>query len=232
MIDLYALTSPNVVKIFIALEELALPYRTVLIDVWKGEQFTPEFTKLNPNRKIPVIIDHEGPDGARCTVFESGAILMYLAEKTGKLMPTGTAARFEMLQWLMIQLTTVGPMFGQLVHFRRFAPPGNDYSLSRYRTEVHRIYDLFDARLAMHPYVGGTEYSIADIAAFPGLRNHALMDIDISRWSNVRHFIDMMNARPAVQQALAKVGAISTARDTATDDAKDRIFGRGNYARA
>src|SRR5712691_490845 len=127
----------------------------------------------------------------------------------------------------MIQLTTMGPMFGQLVHFRRFAPAGNDYSLSRYRTEVHRLYDLFDQRLATHPYVGGADYTIADIAAFPWLRNHALLDIDIAGRPNVRRFIETVSARPAVKQALAKVATITSARDSATDDAKDRFFGRG-----
>jgi GSH-dependent disulfide-bond oxidoreductase len=232
MIDLYALTSPNAVKIFIALEELALPYNTKLVDVWKGEQFSPEFTKLNPNRKIPVIVDHEGPGGAPYAVFESGAILMYLAEKTGKLMPKDAAARSETLQWLMIQLTTMGPMFGQLVHFRRFAPAGTDYSLSRYRTEVHRLYDLFDQRLAGREWIGGADYTIADIAAFPWLRNHVLLDIDIAARANVRRFVETMSARPAVKQALAKIGTITSARDSATDDAKDRFFGRGKYARA
>ena len=232
MIDLYALTSPNVVKIFIALEELGLPYDVKLVDVWKGEQFSPEFIKLNPNRKIPVIVDHEGPGGKPYTVFESGAILLYLAEKTGKLVPKDKAAYFEMMQWLMVQLTTMGPMFGQRVHFRRFATAGNDYSVSRYGTEVHRLYDLFEQRLASHPYVGGAEYTIADIATFPWLRNHALLDIDVSNRPNVTRYVEKIAARPAVKEALAKVGNITSARDTATDDAKDRFFQRGKYARA
>ena len=232
MIDLYALTSPNVVKIFIALEELALPYKVIPVDVWKGEQFSPEFTKLNPNRKIPVIVDHEGPGGKPYTVFESGAILLYLADKTGKLVPKDKAAYFEMMQWLMVPLTTMGPMFGQRVHFRRFAPAGNEYSVSRYGTEALRLYDLFEQRLASHPYVGGAEYTIADIATFPWLRNFALLDIDVSSRPNVTRYVEKISARPAVKEALAKVGKITSARDTATDDAKDRFFQRGKYARA
>ncbi len=231
MIDLYALTSPNVVKIFIALEELALPYKVITVDVWKGEQFSPEFTRLNPNRKIPVIVDHEGPGGKLITIFESGAILLYLADKTGKLVPKDKAAYFDMMQWLMVQLTTMGPMFGQRVHFRRFAPAGNDYSVSRYGTEVHRLYDLFEQRLAQRPYVGGDEYTIADIASFPWLRNHVLLDVDVSNRPNLKRYIEKVGERPAVKQALAKVGAITSARDTATDDAKDRFFQRGKYAR-
>jgi GSH-dependent disulfide-bond oxidoreductase len=231
MIDLYGLTSPNVVKIFIALEELALPYKFIPVDVWKSEQFTPEFTKLNPNRKIPVIVDHEGPGGKPYTVFESGAILLYLADKTGKLAPKDKAAYFEMMQWLMVQLTTMGPMFGQRVHFRRFAPAGNDYSVSRYGTEVLRLYELFDQRLATRPYIGGEEYSIADVASFPWLRNHALMDIDVANRPNVKRYVDKISERPGVKAALAKIATITSARDTATDDAKDRFFQRGKYAR-
>src|SRR5689334_18097810 len=139
MIDLYALTSPNVQKIFIALEELELPYNTKLVDVWKAEQFTAEFGKINPNRKAPVIVDHDGPGGKPYTVIESGAILIYLAEKTGRFLPKDGAARYDVLQWLMLQMGSVGPMFGQTVHFTRFAPPGNDYGISRYKTEAHRL---------------------------------------------------------------------------------------------
>src|SRR5205807_8405723 len=138
----------------------------------------------------PVIVDHDGPGGRPYVVFESGAILMYLADKTGKLMPKDAVARYDVLQWLMIQLTTVGPMFGQAVHFRRFAPAGNDYALSRYRTEVSRLYDLYDQRLASRQYVGGEAYTLADIAVFPWLRNHALMDIGIAAWPNVGRFIE------------------------------------------
>lgn len=232
MIDFYTLTSPNTVKIFIALEELALPYKVIPVDVWKGDQFTPEFTKLNPNRKIPVIVDHDGPGGKPFTVFESGAILLYLADKTGKLAPTEKAAYFEMMQWMMIQLTTMGPMFGQLVHFGRFAPGGNDYARTRYRTEVNRLYDLFEQRLAAQPYVGGAEYSMADVTTFPWLRNHALLEVDLADRSNVKRYIETIGARPAVKQALAKVGTITSTRDTASDDDKDRFFQRGKYARA
>jgi len=157
MIDLYALTSPNVQKIFIALEELELPYNTRLVDVWKAEQFTPEFAKINPNRKVPAIVDHDGPGGKPYTVIESGAILIYLAEKTGRFLPKDGAARYDVLQWLMLQMGSVGPMFGQHVHFNRFAPPGNDYGVSRYKTEVHRLYDLFEGRLSGQPFVGGSD---------------------------------------------------------------------------
>ena len=154
MIDFYVLTSPNVQKIFIMLEELGAPYRAIPVDVWKGEQFKPEFIALNPNAKIPVIVDHEGPDGKPYTVFESGAILLYLAEKFGRFLPDN-ATRYDVIQWLMIQLTGVGPTFGQVTHFLRFAPPGNDYSKSRHMTEMLRLYELLERRLGQSPYLGG-----------------------------------------------------------------------------
>ena len=232
MIDLYALTSPNVQKIFIALEELALPYRVHNVDVWKGDQFKPEFVKINPNSKIPVIVDHEGPGGQPCTVFESGAILMYLAEKTGKLLPTETAARYEVIQWLMIQLTGVGPAFGQTFHFKLFAPAGNDYAVSRFTTEVRRLYEVLDKRLAGSPFLGGAAYSIADVATFPWTRTHEVMGVSWKDFPNVGKWFDVISARPAVKAALAKVAAIQSSRDTASAEDKDRLFGRGKFAKA
>jgi len=232
MIDLYALTSPNVQKIYIMLEETKLPYREHFVDVWKSEQYDPGFLKINPNGKIPAIVDDDGPGGKPITIFESGAILMYLAEKTGQFMPKDPVKRYEALQWLMIQIAGIGPMFGQRVHFRRFAPPGNDYGVIRYGTEVQRLYDLIEERLATRPYICGDEYTIVDIATFPWLRNNTLLDIDISNRPNVKRYIDAISARPAVKATLAKVGAIKSNRDTASDDQKDRFFNRGKYARA
>ena len=159
MIDLYGMGSPNVVKIYIALEELELPYTVHPIDVFGGAQFSEAFVKLNPNAKVPVIVDHEGPGGKPYTVFESGAILLYLAEKTLRLLPTDTAARYDVIQWLMVQMTGVGPMSGQLVHFVRFAPGGNEYARSRYATQVHRLLETIDARLGQVPFLGGRRRS-------------------------------------------------------------------------
>jgi GSH-dependent disulfide-bond oxidoreductase len=231
MIDLYALTSPNVVKIFIALEELELPYQTKLVDIWKGEHFTAEFARLNPNKKIPVIVDHDGPSGKPVTVYESGAILVYLAEKTGRLLPTDPLARVEVMQWLMLQIASVGPMCGQLVHFRRYAPAGQDYALSRYRSEVNRLFDLYDERLRDRAFIAGDALSIADITAFPWLRNVDLLGVSHDGRPNLARWVADLAARPAVQRALAKVGGIVSARDSAGDDIKDRIFQRGAYAR-
>jgi GSH-dependent disulfide-bond oxidoreductase len=232
MIDFYALTSPNVQKIFIALEELELPYNTKFVDVWKGEQFTPDFLKINPNAKIPAIVDHDGPGGRSYTVFESGAILLYLADKTGKLLSKDTRKRFDAIQWLMVQLTGVGPVFGQYTHFTLFGPAGNDYSVSRYRTEMKRLYELLEKRLGAVPYLGGDEYSIADVATFPWLRNHDAQGVKWADNPNLARWFDAIAARPAVKRALEKVSQIKSTRDVATDDHKDRLFGRGRYARA
>ena len=232
MIDLYALTSPNVQKIFVMLEELELPYRVVPIDVWKGDQFDPEFIKLNPNGRIPVIVDHQGPNGRPYPVIESGAILLYLADKTGRLLASETARRFETIQWLMIQLTGVGPMFGQLTHFKRFAPAGNDYSVSRYQTEVRRLYDVIEKRLGAAAYLGGADYSIADVATFPWTRNHDFQGVGFDDKPNLARWFDEISARPAVKRALAKVDAIQSSRDVAKPEDLDRFFGRGRFARA
>lgn len=230
MIDFYALTSPNVQKIFIMLEECELPYNTHTVDVWKGEQFTPEFTKINPLQKVPAIVDTDGPGGKPYTVIESGAILLYLADKTGKFVPKDKAAYFDMMQWLMVQMANLGPMCGQLVHFSRYAGAGQDYGHSRYRTVVNKIFDVYEQRLAGRAYVAGDEYTIADMAAFPWLRNVALLGIDLGKRPHVKAWVDKLEGREAIKRALAKVATITSARDTATDDVKDRYFGRGKYA--
>jgi GST-like protein len=232
MIDFYALTSPNVQKIFLMLEEIELPYRVIPVDVWKGDQFKPEFVKLNPNAKIPVIVDNEGPGGKPYTCFESGAILMYLAEKAGKFLPKEMAARFDVIQWLMIQLTGIGPMSGQLVHFKRFAPAGNDYSVSRYQTEVRRLYDVMESRLGATAFLGGPDYSIADIATFPWARNHDALGVKWDDHPNCARGFGAIAERPAVKRALAKVETIPSVRETAKSEDVDRFFGRGRWARA
>jgi len=233
MIDLYALSSPNVQKVYIMLEETGLPYRDIIVDVWKGEQFKPEFLKINPNNKIPAIVDHDGPAGQSYPVFESGAILLYLAEKTGRFLPTDVARRYEVIQWLMIQVANFGPMIGQYMHFKVFAPPGDyPYPLSRYGSESKRLYQLLEQRLSKSPYLGGDDYSIADIATWPWMRNHDMHGASWEDHPHIARWHARIAERPAVQRTLAKVAAIkATNRDTATDDDKDRFFGRGRYAR-
>ena len=233
MIDLYALTSPNVQKIYIMLEECGLPYKEHFVDVWKGEQYDPAFIKINPNSKIPAIVDSEGPGGKPITIFESGVILMYLADKTGKFMPKDAAKKYEALQWLMVQLTGVGPMFGQWTHFKLFAPKdGNDYSMGRYNTEIKRLYELLEKRLGQSKYLGGDEYTIADIATFPWTRNHDAQGVKWDDHPNLARWFKSIEERPAVKAALAKIAAIKSNRETASDDQKDRFFNRGRYARA
>jgi GST-like protein len=237
MITLYGMGSPNVVKIYIALEELGLPYTVQPVDVFTGKQFDDAFLKLNPNAKVPVIVDPDGPGGKPYTCFESGAILLYLAEKTGKLLSKDTAAKYDAIQWLMTQMSTVGPMFGQYVHFLRFAPAGNDYSKSRYLTQAHRVTEVIEKRLAECAYLAGSEYSIADIATYPWLRNvPTLLGADAAaKVANITRWVKAIDERPAVKKALAEVEAVR-ARTTAFDKAEaatlDKVFGRGQFAAA
>ena len=235
MIDLYAMGSPNVVKIYIALEEMGLPYNVHPIDVFGEEQFKPEFLRLNPVAKVPVITDHEGPDGKPYTLFESGAILLYLADKTGRFLPKDPVARFDAIEWMMVQMTLVGPMFGQYVHFMRFAPKGNDYALDRYRTQVRRALEVLEKRLEVVPFLGGENYSIADIATYPWARNigtflGAPAEAD---YQKLMAWVATITARPAVARALAAVDDVRTKVtqfDKADAEAMDRLFGRGRFA--
>lgn len=237
MMTLYGMGSPNVVKIYIALEELALPYKVAPVDVFSGKQFDDAFLKLNPNAKVPVIVDPDGPGGKPYTVFESGAILLYLAEKTGKLLPADTASKFDAIQWLMTQMSTVGPMFGQYVHFLRFAPAGNEYSKSRYFTQASRVCEAIEKRLEKTDYLAGTEYSIADIATFPWLRNvPALLGAEVAaKFPAIARWVKAIDERPGVKKALAAVEAVrsqTTPFDKADPVNLDKVFGRGQFAAA
>ncbi|MGE5164911.1 MAG: glutathione S-transferase family protein [Sphingobacteriales bacterium] len=232
MIDFYALTSPNVQKIFIILEECGLPYNIKPVDVWAGDQFAPEFAKINPLLKVPAIVDSDGPGGKPYTVIESGAILIYLAEKTGNFIPHEPVARYDTLQWLIVQVANLGPMSGQHVHFSKYAGPGNDYSARRYRTQVIKLFDLYEQRLGGRPYVAGNDYTIADIAAFPWLRNFELLAIDPGKYPTIKKWVGTIGGRDAVKRAYAQVATLKSIRDKASDDQKDRFFGRGKYARA
>ncbi len=234
MITLYGMGSPNVVKVYIALEELGLAYTVAPLDVFTGEQFSDDFKALNPNAKVPLIVDSEGPDGQDYVCFESGAILLYLAEKTGQLLPRALGAKYEAIQWLMTQMSTVGPMFGQMVHYIRFAPSGNDYSRSRYITQAVRVTEVIDQRLATREYLAG-DYGVADIATYPWLRNiPMLMGAEMAaKFPNVSRWVKQIDARPAVKAALAKVDDVRTRTtqfDKAAPAALDKMFGRGPFA--
>jgi len=200
MIDLYTWTTPNGRKVSIMLEELGLDYAVHPINIMKGDQMTPEFLAINPNNKIPAIIDTDGPGGKPLTVFESGAILIYLAEKTGSdLLPAAGAARYEALQWLMWQMGGVGPMFGQVHHFVKFAKEDVPYAKKRYSDELLRLYAVMDKRLAAHPYLAGDAYSIADIATYPWVDRHAWHPMALSDYPNVQRWYDTMGLRGAVK---------------------------------
>ncbi|HRQ48680.1 MAG TPA: glutathione S-transferase family protein [Rhodocyclaceae bacterium] len=203
MITLYTWSTPNGRKISIALEELALPYEVRPVDITSGEQRKPDFLKLNPNNKIPVIVDPDGPDGKPITVIESGAILIYLAGKTGKLLPTDLRTRLEAIQWLMFQMGSVGPMLGQAHHFLRFAPEVIPYALERYSKEALRIYGVLNTRLEDREWLSGGEYSIADIATFPWIARHDWQGIDLKRFPEVKRWFEAIDARPAVQRGMA-----------------------------
>jgi GST-like protein len=202
MIDLYYWPTPNGHKIPIMLEECGLDYKVHPVNMLKGDQFKPKYLKLNPNNKIPTIVDRDGPGGKPFTVFESGAILIYLAEKTGKFMPKDPAGRSEVIQWTIFQVANVGPMFGQCGHFLRYAPKKIPYAINRYKTETERLYRVMDKRLKTQPYLAGKKYSIADMATYPWVKIEWFHKIDIKQYPNVSKWRDRVAARPAVQRGV------------------------------
>jgi len=202
MIDLYTWSTPNGRKVSIMLEEVGLPYRVHPVNIGKNEQFTPQFIAINPNSKIPAIVDEQGPDGKPISMFESGAILIYLADKTGKLYPQAPRQRYDALQWLMFQMGGVGPMFGQNHHFRRTAPEKVPYALERYQKETERLYGVLDARLKQVPYLA-VDYTIADIATYPWVARHEWHQVDLGKFPNVKRWFDTIGQRPAVAKGMA-----------------------------
>ena len=202
MIELYTWSTPNGRKVSIMLEELGLPYNVHAINIGKNDQFTPEFIAINPNSKIPAIVDPDGPDGKPVSLMESGAILIYLAEKTGKLMPAAPRERYAALQWLMFQMGGVGPMFGQVHHFLRAAKEPVPYAIERYTKETQRLYGVLDTRLGAAPYLAG-EYSIADVATYPWVARYEWHKTRLEDFPNVKRWFDAISARPAVQKGMA-----------------------------
>ena len=203
MIELYTWGTPNGRKVSIMLEEVGLPYNTHSVNISKDEQFAPDFLKVSPNNKIPAIVDPDGPGGKKISLFESGAILFYLAEKTGKLLPADPAGRYETMVWLMFQMAGVGPMFGQAHHFRRFAKEQVPYAIDRYTSETHRIYGVMDKRLGEVPYLAGQDYTIADVATYPWVARWEWHGIDWADYPNLKRWFDEVGARPAVQKGMA-----------------------------
>jgi GST-like protein len=201
VIDLYTWSTPNGRKVSIMLEELGLPYTVHPIDIGKGDQFSPAFVAICPNSKIPAIVDHDGPEGKPYALFESGAILLYLAWKTGKLIPHQVADQFQVIQWLMFQMGGVGPMFGQVHHFLRAAPQPVPYAIERYSKETRRLYGVLDKHLSTREYLG-SEYSLADIATYPWVARHEWHKVELADFPSVQRWFDLIGARPQVQRGM------------------------------
>ena len=229
MIELYTWPTPNGRKVQIMLEEVGLAYRAHPIDIGRGDQFDPAFLKISPNNKIPAIVDGQGPGGKPFALFESGAILMYLAEKTGKLMPQQTGARYRVIEWLMFQMGHVGPMLGQAHHFRQYAPEKIPYAVDRYTSEAGRLYRVIDKRLGDHEFLAD-KYSIADIATFPWLQSHERQGQDLDDYPNLARWFEAIEARPAVQRGLA-VLAEQRREGPIDDQAREVMFGAKQYER-
>ncbi len=230
MIDLYTWPTPNGHKIHIMLEETELAYKVIPIDIGAGDQFEPEFLKISPNNKMPAIVDPEGPDGKPISLFESGAILIYLADKTGQFLSREPRARYETLQWLMFQMGGVGPMLGQAHHFRIYAPEKLDYAFDRYTNEAKRLYGVLDRRLGESAYLAGDDYTIADMATFPWLRSHENQGVDLGEFPNVKQWFEGIAARPAVERGV-QVLADRRRQGPIDDKAREAMFGAAQYQR-
>jgi GST-like protein len=228
MIDLYSWPTPNGHKVHIMLEECALPYCVHPIDIGAGDQFSRDFLAISPNNKIPAMVDPEGPDGLPISLFESGAILIYLASKTGSLLPESVRDRYVALQWLMFQVGHIGPMLGQAHHFRQYAPQRIEYAVDRYTREAARLYGVMDRRLAEAPYFAGA-YSIADIAMYPWTRSYENQGIDLAQFPNVQRWQRAISARPAVQRGLE---VLKERRKPLLDErSRENLFGATQTAR-
>ena len=229
MIDLYTWPTPNGHKVHIMFEEIGLPYNVIAINIGEGDQFEPDYLKISPNNKMPAMVDPDGPNGEPYSIFESGAMLMYLAEKTGQFMPQEMAQRYLVIQWLMFQMGGIGPMLGQAHHFRQYAPEPIEYAVNRYTNEAGRLYNVMDRRLGEVEYLAG-DYSIADMASFPWIRPYERQGQDMEEFPNLKRWFDAINERPAVQRGLEvlKEHRRSTPHDP---KAKEMLFGAAQYQR-
>jgi GST-like protein len=230
MIDVYTWPTPNGHKVHIALEELGLPYTVHAVDIGEGDQFKPEFLKISPNNRIPAIVDQDGPKGRPLSLFESGAILIYLAEKTGRLLAPKGNARYVAVTWLMFQMGGVGPMLGQAHHFRAYAPEKIPYAIDRYTNEAKRLYGVLDRRLGEAEYLAGA-YGIADIATFPWLRYWERQGVSLSDYPNVQRWFGAIEQRPAVERALKVLADRVDKQKPFTDRQREILFGKTQYER-
>jgi GST-like protein len=225
MIDLYFWPTPNCYKVSILLEELGLPYNVVGVHIGKGEQFDPAFTKINPNGKVPALVDPDGPDDLPVSIFESGAIMIYLAEKHGQFLAADARQRLEVLQWLMFQMGGVGPMLGQAHHFRKYAKETIPYAVDRYTREATRLYQVLDRRLGEVEYLAG-DYSIADMAVYPWLRPYRWQGQELSDFPDLQRWYSAVRTRPAVQRGLAVMDErLARNRAKPSGEAWDVLFG-------
>jgi len=229
MIEVYSWATPNGHKIHIMLEECGLAYRAIPVDIGAGDQFAPEFLAISPNNKIPAIVDPDGPDGKPISMFESGAILLYLAAKTGRFLPVDARGRWTTLEWLMFQMGGVGPMLGQAHHFRLYAPEKIAYAIDRYSNEAKRLYGVIDKRLASHAFIAGDEYTIADISIFPWLRSWKNQGIVLDEYPTLKRWFDAVAARPAVQRGVEVLAGLR--KPLQDDKAREMLFGAQQYQR-
>ena len=227
-IEFYTWNTPNGRKISVALEEMGLPYKAFPVNISKGEQMAPEFLAISPNNKIPAIVDSDGPDGKPISLFESGAILLYLAGKTGRFLPADVRGRYVALQWLMFQMGGLGPMLGQAHHFRIYAPEKIEYAINRYSNEAKRLYGVMDKRLSEVPYFAG-DYGIADMAIYPWTRSHANQGIDLADYPSVRRWYEAIGARPAVQRGVQVLADRRKPVAQLDEKARQNLFGAGQY---
>jgi GST-like protein len=229
MIEVYSWATPNGHKVHVMLEECGLAYRAIPVDIGTGAQFEPAFLAISPNNKIPAIVDPDGPDGKPISLFESGAILIYLASKTRRFLPEDTRGRYEVLEWLMFQMGSVGPMLGQTHHFRIYAPEKIPYAIERYSKEARRIYGVLDKRLQQRDWVAADEYTIADIAIFPWLRSWQNQGIDWADFPHLKSWFDRIAARPAVQRGVEVLAGLR--KPFRSDAEREVLFGARQYER-
>ncbi len=230
-IDLYYWPTPNGHKITMFLEEAGLPYNVVPVNIGEGDQFEPEFLKISPNNKMPAIVDPDGPGGEPISMFESGAILIYLSEKTGEFLPETPRERYTVLQWLMFQMGHVGPMLGQAHHFRGYAPEKIPYAIDRYTNEAARLYGVMDERLADAEYFAGDEYTIADIAIYPWLVSHERQGQRMEDFPNLNRWFEGVGSRPAVQRALEVGKELRRSFDNVDEKTRETLFGNKRSAK-
>ena len=231
MIQVYSWPTPNGHKVHIMLEECGLrlgrDWKAIPVNIGAGEQFTPEFLKISPNNKIPAIVDPHGPDGKPISLFESGAILLYLAAKTGKFLPRSDRAKYEVLQWLMFQMGSVGPMLGQTHHFRQYAPEKIEYAINRYTNETRRLYGVMNKQLATHKIMAGNQYSIADIAIFPWVPSWKNQGIDLAEFPHLKAWFDKISNRLAVKRGVEVLASLR--KPITGDKEREVLFGKTQY---